>query len=109
MTAPEIIRFALGALLTVGGLFVTVTGVIGNFRFHYVLSRMHAAGLGDTLGLLLCVAGLTVLTGFGVFALKLFLILLLFWCASPVASHRIMKMEIENGSSAAKNGKEERK
>jgi len=109
MTASEMIRFAVGALLTAGGLFVIVTGVIGNFRFRYVLSRMHAAGLGDTLGLLLTVAGLIVLNGFSVFALKLILIVILFWCTSPVASHMIMKMEIENGSSATGGNREDGK
>ena len=100
MTGLEILRFAVGALLTAGGLFVIVTGMIGNFKFRYVLSRMHAAGLGDTLGLLLTMLGLIVLHGFDVFSVKLLVLVALFWTASPVASHMIMKMEIENGSGA---------
>ena len=100
MTALQWIRFISGAVLCLAGLFVTVTGVIGNFRFKYVLLRMHAAGLGDTMGLVLLYAGLAVLSGSVVFALKLLLIVGLFWAASPVASHMIMKMEIENSSSA---------
>lgn len=107
MTASEWIRFITGAVLTSCGIFVTVTGVIGNFRFRYVLARMHAAGLGDTLGLLLIMAGLAVFSGFGAFAVKLAVIVAVFWIASPVSSHLIMKMEIENGSSAdGSNGKE---
>ena len=53
MTAGEIIRFALGGLLLLSGLFFMVSAVIGNFRFSDVLPRMHAAGVGDTLGIAL--------------------------------------------------------
>lgn len=106
MTVWEWIRFSLGALLVCFGIFLMITGVIGNFRFRYVLSRMHAAGLGDTLGLLSLFSGLSVLSGSLNVILKLAVILLLFWTASPVASHMIMKMEIRNGSTA--DGKEQK-
>ena len=56
MTALEWIRFLPGAALTLGGLFFMVTAVIGNYRFPAVTYRMHAAGIGDTLGLLLTLA-----------------------------------------------------
>ena len=77
-----------------------ITAVIGNYRFPYVLMRMHAAGIGDTFGILLLFAGLLILCGLSVFTLKLAVILLLLWTTSPVASHLIMRMGIENGSSA---------
>ena len=107
MTFFEWVRFLLGAALLLGGLFVMVTAVIGNYRFRNVLCRMHAAGLGDTLGIVLVFAGITVLCGISVFTLKLAAIVVLLWISSPVASHMIMRMEIENGSSA--DGKKEGK
>ena len=107
MTALEWIRFLLGALLMLCGCFFMVSAVIGNYRFRYVLMRMHAAGLGDTLGILLLFAGLWVLCGFSVFTLKLAVILLFLWVSSPVASHLIMRMVIENGGSA--DGRKEEK
>ena len=63
MTVLEWIRFIPGAALTISGLFFLVTAVIGNYRFSTVLYRMHAAGIGDTLGLLLLLAGLLRLLG----------------------------------------------
>ena len=48
----ELIRFVLSALFTLAGLFVLVSGVVGVFRFRYSMNRMHAAALGDTLGIL---------------------------------------------------------
>ena len=107
MTFFEWVRFLLGAVLLLSGLFVMVTAVIGNYRFCNVLCRMHAAGLGDTLGIVLVFAGITVLCGISVFTLKLAAIVVLLWISSPVASHMIMRMEIENGSSA--DGKKEGK
>ena len=49
----ETIRFVLCALFTLGGLFILITGVVGVYRFHYALNRVHSAALIDTLGILL--------------------------------------------------------
>ena len=100
MTAFETARFVVGGALTILGAFVFVTALIGNFRFKYVLQRMHAAGLGDTLGIFALFLGITVLEGLNVFTGKLWLALALLWIASPTSSHRILRMEIENGAEA---------
>ena len=39
----EFLRFALCAALTLCGLVALISGVVGVFRFHYALSRLHAA------------------------------------------------------------------
>lgn len=105
MTALETVRLFTGGLLTVLGAFLFVTALIGNFRFGYALQRMHAAGLGDTLGVFSLFLGITVLEGVSVFTLKLWLALILLWIASPTASHRILRMEMENGAGAGKEKK----
>ena len=56
-TMLDWIRFALSAVLTVFGLFVLVTATLGLFRFHYVLNRIHATALADTLAVLTILAG----------------------------------------------------
>lgn len=84
----------IGAALVFAGLFVILTGVLGAYRFHYVLNRMHAAALIDTLGLLLVTAGLIVILGVGAHALKLLVILVFMWLASPVMSHLIARTEM---------------
>ena len=58
----ETLRFALCALLMGLGLIFEICAVIGVFRFHYVLNRMHAAALGDTMGIMLMMLGLAVPT-----------------------------------------------
>ena len=100
MTVLEWIRFLFGAALMLCGSFLLVTAVIGNYRFRNAPCRMHAAGLGDTLGILLLFLGLLVLCGFSVFTLKLGVIVFLLWITSPVTSHLILRMQVENGCRA---------
>ena len=90
----ETLRFILCALLIGVGLVFEVCAVIGVFRFHYVLNRMHAAALGDTMGILMIMLGLAVASGINLLSLKLLLIIFLFWTASPVASHLIGRLEL---------------
>ena len=47
----EWIVFGISALLLVTGLFLMMSAVIGQYRFRYVLNRMHAASMGDSMGL----------------------------------------------------------
>ncbi|MEE1200130.1 MAG: monovalent cation/H(+) antiporter subunit G [Christensenellales bacterium] len=89
----EVLRFVLCALLMGMGLFFEICAVIGVFKFTHVLSRMHAAALGDTMGILMIMLGLVVACGLNVVSLKLILIVFLFWTASPVASHLIGRLE----------------
>ena len=88
------IRYGLAALLELAGLFVLVSAVLGLFRFRYALSRIHAAALVDTLGILLMLSGLMIAEGFTITTLKMAVVIVLLWCSSPVASHLIGRLEI---------------
>jgi len=90
----ETLRFILCALLIGVGLIFVICAVIGVLRFHYVLNRMHAAALGDTMGILMIMLGLAVASGVNLLSLKFILIVFLFWTASPVASHLIGRLEL---------------
>lgn len=90
----EWIRFGITALFVLGGLFILICAVAGVFKFKYALNRMHAAAMGDTLGLLFALLGLIVSSGDVYTILKLFLTLVFLWCASPVASHLICRLEV---------------
>ena len=79
----SVIRFALTTLLLTLGLFALAVAIIGQYRFHYVLNRMHAASMGDSLGLLLIVTGLCISSQSGWMILKMLLIVLFFWVTSP--------------------------
>lgn len=89
----EWIRFVLGTGLLVIGAVTFLLEVFGVFKFKYVLNRMHAAAMGDTLGISASLAGVMVLFGFRFVTLKLALVIIFLWCASPVSSHMISRME----------------
>jgi multicomponent Na+:H+ antiporter subunit G len=90
----EWVRFSLVALFLIIGIIFMVLATVGVYRFHYVLNRMHAAAMGDTLGLLSCLVGLMIFTGFSLVTLKLLLVIVCLWIASPVASHLISRLEV---------------
>lgn len=90
----EWIRFALVAVLMLGGVFLLFTGVLAQFRFQYVLNRMHAAGMGDSLGLLLIVCALCLKAPDGWVIAKFLLTTCFLWIASPTASHLIGRLEV---------------
>ena len=90
----DFLRFAVSLILSLGGLFVLISGVVGVFRFPYALSRIHAAALGDTVGIAMMLLGVMVAEGFSVITLKLLVVMLFLWVTSPVASHLIGRMEV---------------
>ena len=88
------LQFIAGAALISGGVIVLALSIFGVYRFNYVLNRMHAAAMGDTLGILLVLGGLIVFSGFSFLSLKLLLTIVMLWLTSPVSSHLIGRLEI---------------
>lgn len=95
MAAFEWLRFLAGAALLLCGLAIFLIEMIGVYRFRYVLNRMHAAAMGDTLGIGFGLLGLMVMSGFHFTSLKLLLVILFLWFSSPVSSHLIAWLEVE--------------
>lgn len=94
MTVLEWIRFCAGGLFLLAGLAIFVLEMVGVFRFKYVLNRMHAAAMGDTLGIGCSLLGLIIISGFNFTSLKLFLVIVFLWFSSPVSSHLIARLEV---------------
>lgn len=87
------IRFVISAGFLMTGLVFMALAVFGVNRFRHALNRMHAAAMGDTLGILFVFLGLLMMRGFSMDSLKLFLVILLFWLAGPVSGHMISRLE----------------
>ena len=85
-----IVDYLSAALLLLGSLFVVVGG-IGVLRMPDVFTRMHAAGLTDTMGSFFILTGLMLQTGFDGVTLRLALVLGFLWFTSPVATHALAK------------------
>ena len=93
MSIVDFIRIALGTIFLFAGICVFIIEILGIFKMKYVLNRLHAAAMGDTLGLLLCITGLCIFSGFNFTTVKFILVIVLFWIASPVASHMTALLE----------------
>ena len=90
----EWLRFGAVAALLAGGVFMVCAGVFGACRFRFVLNRMHAAGMIDTMGFGLCSLAMALYFGLDWTSLKLILAVALLWCASPVSSHLIGRLVV---------------
>ncbi|MDE5718498.1 MAG: monovalent cation/H(+) antiporter subunit G [Lachnospiraceae bacterium] len=93
MNVFEWIRLIAGCLFILTGMVIFFTELFGVFHFKYVLNRMHAAAMGDTLGISACLTGLMIFSGLNFTTLKMFLIIVFLWFASPVSSHVLSRLE----------------
>ena len=94
MQILEWIRFGAGVGLLLLGVGIFILELFGVFKFKFVLNRMHAAAMGDTLGIGASMTGLILLSGFNYTSLKMALIIVFLWLASPVSSHLISRLEV---------------
>jgi multicomponent Na+:H+ antiporter subunit G len=81
-------EFASMAFLS-GGCFFIVIGSLGLVRFPDFYSRMHAAGVTDTLGVWLAIVGLVLQSPSLLVAVKLLIIALFIFFTSPTSTHAI--------------------
>lgn len=92
------------ALLVVG-LFFFLAGAIGVIRFPDFYSRLHPAGMLDSMGLLLTMGGLALYTLFHhglslaslLTSLKIILIVVFVYITSPTATHAIIDAGMRAG------------
>ncbi|MDO4298976.1 MAG: monovalent cation/H(+) antiporter subunit G [Lachnospiraceae bacterium] len=105
MAVIEWFRFLAGAFLLLFGLSIFVIEMIGVYRFKYVLNRMHAAAMGDTLGIGFSLMGLIIISGWNFTSLKLFLVVIFLWFSSPASSHLIARLEVTTDEEPEKHYK----
>ncbi len=94
MEIVEWLRFIVGAALMICGLIIFIIEIVGVFRFKYVLNRMHAAAMGDTLGIGLSLLGLIIISGLNFTSFKLLCVIVFLWFSSPTSSHLIARLEV---------------
>ena len=98
----EGLRLIAASVCLVAGVIILIVAVTGVYRFHFVLNRMHAAAMGDTLGILFILLGLVLRSGLNFVSLKLALIIIFFWMASPVCSHLVSFLEVSTNETLEK-------
>ena len=87
------LRLILSAIFIFAGVNVIITALVGNFRFNYVLNRMQVGATADTMGAILVLIGLIIKVGINMISLKMIIMIIFFWIASPVCSHFLARTE----------------
>lgn len=99
----------LSGILLAFGAFLVLSGGIGVLRFPDVYSRMHAAGITDTLGAVSILLGLMILAGWSLVLAKLVMIMLFLLITGPTSSHALGKAAWKSGLQPLTGGPSERK
>jgi len=81
----------LGWLALLGGVAFALIGSVGLMRMPDFYTRLHAAGITDTLGAGLILLGLMLQAGWTLVSVKLLLILIFLWFTSPIATHALSR------------------
>jgi multicomponent Na+:H+ antiporter subunit G len=85
------------AILVIAGALFAVIGGVGLLRLPDFFTRIHGAGITDTLGAGLILTGLMFQAGVSLILVKLILILLFLWLTSPTATHALARAALESG------------
>jgi len=87
----------LSAIFLAGGALFSLVGGIGLIRMPDFYTRMHAASVTETLGAGLMLVGLMLQAGMTLIAVKLAMIGILIFFASPTASHALARAALMSG------------
>lgn len=90
MSVQEIIAI----ILATAGFVFSLISVAGIFRFPDFFSRLHAQGIGDTLGSMLITLALIVLAGFQLLSVKILIACVIIMFTGPLGTNLIMLASI---------------
>jgi multicomponent Na+:H+ antiporter subunit G len=85
----DVIRPYFAGLVLLSGGLIVVIGASGVLRLPDFYTRLHAAGVTDTLGAMLVLFGLILFSGFTLLSAKLALVGLFLLLTSPTATHAV--------------------
>jgi len=87
-----------------GGSFFALVGGIGIIRMPDLYTRLHAAGVTDTMGAGLVLVGLMLYAGLSLVTVKLGMILVLLWLTSPVSTYALSRAALNAGLEPYRSG-----
>ena len=87
----------IAGIFLIAGLFLIFVAAIGILRLPDFYSRLHASGLSETLGMVLCFIGLIIYEGFTFTSVKLLIIALFFFLANPIGTLVISRAAYRSG------------
>ncbi len=104
MTA--ILELLSAVCLLLGGV-LCITGGVGLLRMPDFFSRVHAAGVTETLAALLLLIGLLLQMEWSLDSVKVVMILILVLTTNPTATHALTKATLHGGQRPLEFGKDQ--
>ena len=92
MTVTNIIAIVLGSV----GLLFMLISFFGVVSYPDFFTRLHAQGVGDTLGALLIFIAMIVATGFKLISVKIFLLFFVIMLTNPLGTNLIILAEMHS-------------
>ena len=84
------------ALISAGSFFVIV-GAIGVYRFPDFWTRLHAASVAESAGVILMLSGMIIQAGWGLIAVKLLIIGVFLFITGPTSTHAVANAALVSG------------
>jgi multicomponent Na+:H+ antiporter subunit G len=83
-------------LISAGSFFVLV-GAIGVYRFPDFWTRLHAASVAESAGVILMLSGMIIQAGWGLIAVKLLIIGVFLFITGPTSTHAVANAALVSG------------
>ena len=93
----DLILEVLSWISILGGLFFMIVGTIGVVRMPDVYTRLHAAGMTDTMGAGLLLLGMCFQAGLTLVLVRLILIYAFLLFTSPISTHALASAALTGG------------
>ena len=84
-------------VLIISGSFFVIVGAFGTYRFPDFWSRLHAASITDSAGVILLLIGLGVYSGLTLITFKLLVIGLFLFITGPTSTHAVANAALVSG------------
>ncbi len=98
MNVVEIFIDLVSWVLILGGSGFLIIGAVGIIRFPDFWSRLHAAAVVDSAGMVLLLLGMILQGGFTSASIKLVLIIVFLFITGPTATHAVANAAYVSGS-----------
>ena len=87
----------LGWIFILSGGFFTIVGAFGMWRFPDFWSRLHAASITDSAGVILLLVGMGIEAGLTLITVKLLIIGIFLFITGPTATHAVANAALVSG------------
>jgi len=93
----DLVLDVLSWISIVAGLFFMIVGTIGVLRMPDVFTRLHAAGMTDTMGAGFLILGMALQAGLGLVLVRLIFVYAFLTFTSPIATHALARAALAAG------------